>query len=151
MRTFGTKLDGEIMNDYLNLLVWSLGIGICLCNFYIFYNKAVLGRMVRGLIKRQAFAPDNALSLAELGLDKNAFVSGAVKKKSSALYGVIEQIDDKNAYYIPESKKEKADKLFSTKESSLAVAVGSSVLILLVTYLVTLVIPFIISVAQGIF
>lgn len=139
------------MNDYLNVLLWSLGIGVCLCNFYIYYNKVILGALVRRLLEKGADAPEKALSLAETGLDGNAFVKNALKRKSSSVYGVVAEGNTESAYYIPEEKREKAEKMFSTKESSLAVAIASSILILIMTFLVTLVVPFIVSMIQGIF
>jgi len=49
----------------LELIVWSLFIGIVIAAVIIVYNKRVLGSLVRALLDANAFSPESALSLAD--------------------------------------------------------------------------------------
>ena len=98
--------------NYLNIVLWSLGIGACLCNFYIYYNRVILGGFIRELLKLNAFSAETAADPTKNGM-KNVFLQNALKSKSNTLYGVITQCD--NGYYIPDLKKQKAEKMFSKK------------------------------------
>ena len=140
--------NGETME--LNIVVWSLGIGICLCNFYIYYNKVILGKFIRYLAEHNAFDAQSAQTLENSGFSGNPLLVGALKRGSAALYGVVAVTDDK-AYYIPAEKKKKAQKMFASHGTSLVLAIASSVVILAASYAVTLVLPWVISVIQNVF
>lgn len=122
-----------------------------MCSFYIYYNKTVLGGFVRALIKKEAFSSDSACTLDMLEVWGKAFVKTALKKGSQSLMGVIEHADEKDAYYIPLEKKDKAEKMFCIKGASLLITFGSCILVLASAYLLTLVLPWIISLSESIF
>lgn len=64
-------------------LILGLFIGIALASFAVVYNKRVLGGFVRKLLRAEAFSPDSALTLSELGAKKNPFIRHAVRKSVS--------------------------------------------------------------------
>ena len=135
--------------NYLNIVLWSLGIGMCLCNFYIYYNRVVLGAFIRSLMKQEAFSEETAASLEKTGADKNAFLKKALKSNSSTIYGVVTEADGK--YYISEARRSKAEKMFVKKGTSLLLSIAACVAILAVTYLATMVVPYIIEATKNVF
>ena len=140
--------NGEVMKP--DIVVWSFGIGIWLCNFYIYYNRVILGKFIRFLMKQCAFDEQSALTLEESGFANNHMLVGALKKGSATLYGVVHVTEEK-AYYIPEEKKKKADKMFASEGTSLVIAIAASIVILLASYAVALALPWVISVVENVF
>lgn len=67
----------------LELLVWSIFIGIVLGALASLYNKRVLGGFVRALIKNGANSPVNAVTVGEAGFSGNIFVKFALKRGTS--------------------------------------------------------------------
>lgn len=140
---------GVGMNEYIKIIVWSLGIGICLCNFYIYYNKTILGNFVRKFIEKEIFGEESAISAENLGLSQERFEKAL--KSSVALRGVVERLEQQHVYYIPEDKKAKAIKMFGTKGTSIIHVIIMSFIILAFSYLAGIALPWIISVIQGLF
>lgn len=135
--------------NYLNIVLWSFGIGMCLCNFYIYYNRVILGGFIRNLISHEAFSTETSVSLSEAGSDKSIFLKKALKSSSNTIYGVVTECDGK--YYISEEKRNKAEKMFIKKGTSLWMSFAACIGILAVTYAATLVVPYIIEAAKNVF
>ena len=133
------RWNGENMDNYINIAVWSLAIGICLCNFYIYYNRTVLGGFVRALMEKDAFSADSACTLDMISISSKAFIKSALRRGSHSLYGVVACTEENGAYYIPSEKKNKAEKMFCAKGASILMTLVSCILILVAAYLVTLV------------
>ena len=81
------------------------------------FNKRVLGRLVRRLIKNNASTPDSAKTLAELGLeDRKAIrlflnryaLSRAVRCREEDEYYGVEYVPEENTDYYPEKKNTEA-------------------------------------------
>lgn len=111
----------------------------------------MLGAFVRALLNNEVFSPEQALTLQQLGFSKNVFLKTALKSDNSSLYGVVAKGEGQGTYYIPDCKKEKAEKMFSQKDSSLILTIALSVLVLAAAYLCCLVLPWIISLTESIF
>ncbi len=102
----------------LNIIVWSLFIGFILAIFATLYNKFVIGKLVRALLKKDVHSEENATTAAELGCD-NPFIRFALRKNASLrrivyLSGDTEakqqKYDRESAkLYIPEEKKHRAE------------------------------------------
>ena len=122
---------------------------MCLCNFYIYYNRVILGGFIRALVKQKAFSADAAVPLSDTGADKNVFLKKALKSKSNTIYGVVTEIN--GGYYISEEKRGKAEKMFIKKGTSLWMSALACVAILAVTYLATLVVPYLIEATKNVF
>ncbi|MBQ9921581.1 MAG: hypothetical protein IJO52_05305 [Clostridia bacterium] len=135
--------------NYLDIVLWSLGIGMCLCNFYIYYNRIIHGGFIRSLIGHEAFSPEAAASLPEAGCDKSIFLKKALKSKSNTIYGVVTECDGK--YYISEEKRNKAEKMFVKKGTSLWMTIVACIGILAVTYAATLIVPYIVEATKNVF
>ena len=62
----------------LEIVIWSLFIGIVIGVFGSFYVKQILGAFVRKLLSENANSPQNAKSLEETGFGGNPFVINAL-------------------------------------------------------------------------
>ena len=51
-------------------IIWGLYIGMLLASVRMIYIKTCHGKLVRGLLTKEALYPDRAMTLAELGLEK---------------------------------------------------------------------------------
>ena len=71
--------------DLLSIRIMILGlcIGLSLAAFGAVFNKRILGDIVRKILKAEAFSPESALTLEELGLVDKPFAHFAVKKSTS--------------------------------------------------------------------
>ncbi len=67
----------------LELIVWSVFIGIIIGALASLYNKRIIGSFVRTLLSANAKSPEEALSVHELGFDKNKFVLIALRNGST--------------------------------------------------------------------
>lgn len=121
----------------LELVIWSLFIGIVIGALSIWYLKKILGTLVRALLKDGADSTDNAKTLRELGLKSSVFFRIALREKST--YRKIVHIAetgqpaadnnkrkklniDSWKFFIPEKTKYRADTLYNTKGSSILTA-----------------------------
>ncbi len=64
----------NITSEGFGLLVWALYFAFLLAALAAFYNRTVLGRLPRALIKNECISPQSAKTLSELGCDKNPFL-----------------------------------------------------------------------------
>lgn len=58
----------------IKYIIIGIALGIVLASVSALYNRRVLGKFIRELIKKGATSPETALTLSELGFDKNPFV-----------------------------------------------------------------------------
>ena len=70
-------------------IIIGIFFGIVIASLSALYNRRVLGKFIRALIKSDATSPEKAKTLAELGFDKNPFVKyslsrGYTLKKSTS-------------------------------------------------------------------
>ena len=73
----------------IKFLIIGMSLGIVAASVSAIYNRRVLGRFIRAIIKADATSPEKAKTLAELGFEKNAFVisslrSGCTLKNSTS-------------------------------------------------------------------
>ncbi len=82
---YGLDLNSWLTNNgmTLEIVVWSMFLGVMIGSFLIFFNKKVLGSFVRALIEAQAFSPETAKTLAETGFTKNFFVRTALRSRGT--------------------------------------------------------------------
>ena len=66
----------------LLMLVGGLAVGILIACFIAVFERRVVGRFVRGILAKKAHDPEHAVTLAELGLENNAFVKREMSRIS---------------------------------------------------------------------
>jgi ABC-type amino acid transport system permease subunit len=67
----------------LEIIVWSMFLGVIIGAFVILYNKSILGAFVRILLEAGANSPESAKTLEETGFSKNIFVKFSLYVKST--------------------------------------------------------------------
>lgn len=96
----------------------ALCIGIMLASLYAAYQRGVVGKPVRALLRAEALSPETAKTLAELSLERNPFVVFEIER-NRVLKGLIKTVhtegEEAPRYYIPEELKYRADVRFEAK------------------------------------
>ena len=64
----------------LELIVWSIFVGIVIGAAASIYNKRVIGSFVRALIQGGATMPDSAMTVSETGFRRNLFVRMSLRR-----------------------------------------------------------------------
>ncbi len=121
-------------------LIFGLYFGLIAASLFMFYNKNVLGSLIRKLDGAGAYDRDSAKTLSELGCEKNFFYRIALKRGSSVRKAVAiapngeEELPDDisvlsaaalgrkcspktDRFYIPESKRDATVGRFNAKGS----------------------------------
>ena len=132
------------MNEFLifqgmtpEMVLWPIFIGVCAAVLYSQFIKGRLGPFVKALIKANANSPESALTLEELGFDKNKHVLYELKRKNG-LSGLVERCESVNSdadispddveksqsgekivrYYIPEQNADRAESMYANGGAS---------------------------------
>jgi len=114
-------------------------IGVLLAVFAVAYNKLVIGKFVKALIKAEAVHPAFAKSFEQLNLRKNFWFSYALRSRGTLRKFVFE-LDDEGRpghYYIPEDKLYRAGRLYGGKDVDVLL-VASVILILFIFFAIVL-------------
>ena len=96
----------------------ALCIGIVLASLYAAYQRGVVGKPVRALLRAEALSPESAKTLSELSLAGNPFVVFEIER-NRVLKSLIRTVEtpenEPPRYYIPEELKYRADVRFDAK------------------------------------
>lgn len=152
-------MDLSSLREYngmtLELVIWSLFIGVIIGAVATVYIKRVLGSFVRRLLESDATAPECAKTLDEAGLTHNVFVRRAVTGalRGGKYHGVVMLAPEFAAegsdgrikakdissmkFYIPKERTWRAGEMYDAKGSSII-----TVLIAILTFLVVALISF---------
>lgn len=158
-------MDGLIENIFnfsgLNLIIWSLYIGILLATVFSYYQKRIVGGFVRHLMKNGANTPDNALTLAQLGYSKHPAIRRELSKpgplrkmvwevddnyrmgENGVLYCAREKALDLNLgrFYIPEEKRIEAELRYEGKGNDLFAVIISVAVFFVIAVLACIWLP----------
>ncbi|MBR2025155.1 MAG: hypothetical protein IKA02_05045 [Clostridia bacterium] len=120
-----------LQNDSTVLIIWAVCIGVVIGFVGNFVSKAIAGPFVRALLSEGAVGEDNAISLREAGflyrklLAFNLRDGSSLRNTVSVVGGTLPRITangktaidyEKALFYIPKTKKEKAQNTFGEKE-----------------------------------
>ncbi|MDD4772746.1 MAG: hypothetical protein PHZ09_03985 [Eubacteriales bacterium] len=155
----------------LEIIVWSMFLGIIVGAFVVLYNKNVLGAFIRKLLQTGANTPENAKTLQETGFSKNVFVKFSLMKKgtyrkiihASALNGAAEIADNESGhrtrkvrtklselkFYIPDEMTGRADSIYNDNGTSLLIVLITIAMFLAVAILSFTVVPGLIQMLQN--
>ncbi len=97
----------------LDLVLWSMFIGIVIGALAIFYNKKIGGAVVRKLFDEKSTDPSTAMTLTQMGLQKNFLIRFALRRGSGLRKVVLSveedaKVTDETAFYLPEEKYPRA-------------------------------------------
>lgn len=148
-------LDFAVGSVSFELVVWCVYAGIMIAGIMAVYNKRFLGEFVRKLIDEEAFSPDKALTLEELGLEKNSLLKYEIKRGVVFKSIVYEKDDDvvitdgsaapvyhkeldfeKARFYVPFELRHRAGLKFDKKGTHYMLLVFSAIFFLILALLV---------------
>ncbi|MGM9636607.1 MAG: hypothetical protein ACI3YK_01330 [Eubacteriales bacterium] len=156
-------LDMLSRADSLQIVIWSVFIGIVIGACSLYYNKRVIGSFVRALLRSGASGPDSARTLEELGYGKNIFVKHALRD-GSVLRKMVWEADDNFTtdasgytfsartkrmdintahFYVDESNRIKVDLRYSAKGTDIITLLVGVIIFVVVAYALLLFIPYI--------
>ena len=133
--SFFTNYNGITME----IVIWSMFIGIVIGVGAILYSKRILGTLVRALIKVEATSPDAAKSFSDLGFKHTLLYRFSLRKTST--FRKIVYVTDDNRYFIPSEKVFRADSMYSAKDASLLIGLLAVLAFFIMVLICFLVIP----------
>lgn len=123
-------------------IVFCVVAGILVAFFWNLLTRILFGRLVAGLIEKDAKSEDSAVTLGELGIKNGGLVLFALSRKStlSRLVGIVIQ-EGERKYFLPAEKREKAKSIYGTQQGTLLSFVVALALIALLVVLLLYVLP----------
>ena len=114
-------------------------IGMIFAVLCVAYNKLVIGKFVKALIKAEAVHPAFAKSFAQLNVKKTFILAFALRAKGTLRKLVIEldDTDRKGYYYIPEDKLYRAGRIYGGKDVD-ALMVAAVLIVLFIFFAIVL-------------
>jgi len=128
----------------IDIVLRGFFVGFLVAVFAVAYNKLVIGKFVKALIKAEALHPAFARTFEQLDLKKNFWFAYALRPKGTLRKFVYELDGDGKPgyYYIPENKLYRAGRLYGGKDVDLLM-VFALVLVLFIFFAITLMVyPF---------
>jgi len=127
---FNPKLEGYTNFDFgegdmlnIRMIIFGIFAGVLLASLYAIYVKNVIGAFVRKLLASECLSEDKAMTLEELGFDKNIFVKQALRGSllaSTVVHVTAGEADGQvptERFYIKEEKKYAAEMRFNARGS----------------------------------
>ena len=128
--------EGVVSSD---IVLQGIFLGVIFAVLAVAYNKLVLGRFVKALIKAEAVHPAFAKSFEQLHVKKTFLLSYALRARGT-LRKVVSEPDDrsrKGYYYIPEDKLYRAGRMYGGKDVDLLM-VAAVLLVLFIFFTIVL-------------
>jgi hypothetical protein len=133
----------------LELVIWSLFVGIVLGSFGIWYSKRVLGTLVKALLAAKADSELTAKSMAELGIKNNVLYKLSLRKNGT--YRKIVHIAGSDKYYIPESMAFRADAVYNKRGTTIVGALVTILSFFIMALLLFTIIPDLLQMLENVF
>lgn len=101
-----------------DIVMQGLFLGVIAAVLVIGYNKLVIGKFVKALIKAEANHKLHAKTFDQLGVKENIFIKVSLRK-GGTLRRMVQEADGeemKGRYYIPEDKLYRAGRIYGGKD-----------------------------------
>ncbi len=153
------------MQVTVELIIWCIAVGAVWAIWCAYYNRTILGGFVRVLINSGALTPDSAMTLAEAGYQKNVFVKRALFG-ANMFRKMVFEVDDEiitgaeghsfsartkpldlstARFYVAQENRIMAEMRYNNKGADIFGSIVSSILILVLAYVVTILLPIILD------
>ena len=113
----GGNFDFEI-----NKVLILLAVGLCIACVFINYNQSIVSRLLKKLMRLNAFSEENSKTLKDLGLSEHKPTKSLILKNSGALKRVLGVVGRKvltyEEYIAAERAKKEAKKARLTKKTT---------------------------------
>jgi len=143
-------MPADIFN--MDVVLRGFFIGAIIYVLVVAYNKLVIGKFVKALIKAEAVHPAFAKSFEQLNIRKSFMLSFSMRSRSNLRKFIFELDDEdrKGYYYIPEDKLYRAGRMYGGKDVDLLM-VAALILVLFIFFAIALmVIPALMNFASHI-
>jgi hypothetical protein len=136
----------------LELVVWSLFVGIVLGSFGVWYSKRVLGSLVKALLEAKADSESNAKSMADLGLKNSVFYNFSLRKNGT-YRKIVHIAGDGSArkYYIPENMTFRADAVYNKRGTTIIGALVTILAFFVMALIVFTIVPDLIQMLENVY
>ena len=126
-----------------NTVIQGIFIGLIFAVLAVGYNKLVIGKFVKALIKSEANHPLRAKSFEQLGMAQNIFIKLALRKRGTLRRIVCEPEDTEmqGRFYIPEDKLYRAGRIYGGKDVDILMIAAVLIILFLFFGIVLLYLP----------
>ena len=135
------------MENYEQIL-WAFMIGVTLAAVYVFFVRRVLGGFVKKLLDHNAFTPETAVTLEEVG-QKPGFLLMRSLRRGTDFSGTVAECEGR--YYIPRENLEKAENKYKNSTGGVAVLLVSIAVFAAVTALCIYAFPQLLEMVKNLF
>ena len=124
-------------------IVLAIALGILLVGLYTFYLRRVPGRLVREILRAEAFDESRAKTLCELGLQASLLLPLELRWNASLkkLVRTVEGEQGSVRYFIPQELRYRAEIRFDKKDGGVVSLLLLTVLTFVLTVVVLRLIP----------
>ena len=115
----------------IDAMLQGLFLGVIVAVLAVAYNKLVLGKFVKALIKAEAVHPNFAKTFEQLKIKKTFMLSYALRARGALRKVVFEPEDEdmKGSFYIPEDKLYRAGRIYGGKDVDLLMVLAVIIVI----------------------
>ena len=135
------------MDDY-KILLWAFMIGVSIAALYMFFVRKTLSGFVQKLLAGNAFSPESALSMEELGQKPTFFLMRSLKKGSDLSRTVM---CENGRYYIPEDRIQKDESKYKSNTGGIIILLVTIAVFAVGTLICVYAFPHLIDSLTGLF
>jgi len=140
-------MDYKVMT--VDVVLQGIFLGVIVAVLVVAYNKLVVGKFVKALIKAEAVHPAFAKTFEQLNLRKTFVMSFALRSRGM-LRKIVSELPDgdnknnkKGSYYIPEDKLYRAGRLYGGKDVDFLMVLAAILVLFIFFAIVLMFMPFI--------
>ena len=123
----------------LDIVMQGIFLGLVIAVLAVAYNKLIIGKFVKALIKAEAVHPAFAKSFDQLNVKKTFLLAFALRARGT-LRKLVFELDDadrKGYYYIPEDKLYRVGRIYGGKDVD-ALMVAAVLIVLFIFFTIVL-------------
>jgi len=127
----------------MDVVLQGIFLGVLCAVLVVAYNKLVIGKFVKALIKSEAVHPAFAKTFDQLKIKRNFMFNYALRKRGM-LRKVVFELDDVNKkgyYYIPEDRLYRAGRIYGGKDVDVLMVLAVIIVLFIFFAIVLLVMP----------
>jgi hypothetical protein len=143
---------GLFMDSGMDYVLQGLFLGAVVAVIAVGYNKLVIGKFIKALLKAEANHPAFAKSFGDLNVRENIFIKFALRNGGS-LKKIItkletEETGDVIKYYIPEEKLYRAGRIYGGKDVDILLLAAIIVVLFLFFGIILIYLPALLNFVQ---
>ena len=129
----------------VDTVLQGLFLGVIAAVLVVAYNKLVLGKFVKALIKAEAVHPNFAKTLEQLNIKKTFMLAFALRARGTLRKVVFEPEDEdmKGRFYIPEDKLYRAGRIYGGKDVDFLMVAAVIIVLFIFFSIVLMSMPFV--------